>query len=250
MRRIILTSPNIVGRLLIDGELVEGEGGWEDSINPANEEVIGQVAIGSRKDVDRAVAAAQDAWPEWAAKTGEERGELLRQFGVRLKQRAEEISRIEVLDSGNTYLPTLASLNETVRSLNYYAGLAYSMKGETIPSTRQHLHMTVHEPYGVVARIAAYNHPAMFSVARTAAALVAGNAVVVKPPETSALSVLILGEIAKEVLPRGVFNIVNGPGATVGDALVRHPDVKRIALIGSVPTGQAIQRNAAESGVQ
>jgi aldehyde dehydrogenase (NAD+)/betaine-aldehyde dehydrogenase len=90
----------------------------------------------------------------------------------------------------------------------------------------------------------------MFSVARTAAALVAGNAVVVKPPETSALSVLILGEIAKEVLPRGVFNIVNGPGATVGDALVRHPDVKRIALIGSVPTGQAIQRNAAESGVK
>jgi aldehyde dehydrogenase (NAD+)/betaine-aldehyde dehydrogenase len=250
MRRIILTSPNIVGRLLIDGELVEGEGGWEDSINPANEEVIGQVAIGSRKDVDRAVAAAQDAWPEWAAKTGEERGELLREFGIRLKHRAEEISRIEVLDSGNTYLPTLASLNETVRSLNYYAGLAYSMKGETIPSTRQHLHMTVHEPYGVVARIAAYNHPAMFSVARTAAALVAGNAVVVKPPETSALSVLILGEIAKEVLPRGVFNIVNGPGATVGDALVRHPDVKRIALIGSVPTGQAIQRNAAESGVK
>ncbi|MGY0523138.1 aldehyde dehydrogenase family protein, partial [Pseudomonas aeruginosa] len=82
-----------------------------------------------------------------------------------------------------------------------------------------------------VGRIAAFNHPAMFSAARTASALVTGNTVVVKPPETSPLSVLLLGEIAREVLPPGVFNIVNGTGQEVGDALVRHPEVKRIALI-------------------
>lgn len=241
----------ITGHLLIDGELVESESGdWMELVNPANEQVIGRAPAGTGKDVERAVAAAQRAWPEWAERTGEERGELLRVFGERIMARAEELSRVEVLDSGNTYAPTLASMHETVRSLRYYAGLVHGMHGETIPSTRRHLHMTVHEPYGVVARIAAFNHPAMFSAARTASALVTGNTVVVKPPETSPLSVLLLGEIAREVLPCGVFNIVNGTGQEVGDALVRHPQVKRIALIGSVPTGMAIQRNAAQVGVK
>lgn len=241
----------ITGRLLIDGELVESEGaGWVDSINPANEQIIGRAPAGTRRDVERAVDAARRAWPAWAERTGEERGELLRTFGERIKARAEELSRIEVLDSGNTYSPTLASMHETVRSLRYYAGLIHGLHGETIPATGRHLHMTVHEPYGVVGRIAAFNHPAMFSAARTASALVTGNTVVVKPPETSPLSVLLLGEIAREVLPPGVFNIVNGTGQEVGDALVRHPEVKRIALIGSVPTGMAIQRSAAQVGIK
>ena len=241
----------ITGRLLIDGELVDSETGeWAASINPATEAVIGRAPAGSRRDVARAVDAAQRAWPAWAERTGEERGELLRGFGERLLERAEALSRIEVLDSGNTYVPTLASMHETVRSLRYYAGLVHGLHGETIPATGRHLHMTVYEPYGVVGRIAAFNHPAMFSAARTASALVTGNTVVVKPPETSPLSVLVLGEVARETLPAGVFNIVNGTGAEVGDALVRHPDVKRLALIGSVPTGQAIQRSAAEVGVK
>ncbi|MFM0281296.1 aldehyde dehydrogenase family protein [Paraburkholderia sediminicola] len=246
-----MSNDFIKGKLLIDGDLVESESGnWADSINPANEEVIGQAADGSRADVSRAVDAASRAWPAWAERTGEERGEILRMFGERLRERAEEISRIEVLDSGNTYTPTVMSIHETVRSLRYYAGLAHSIKGETIPSTGRHLHLTVREPYGVVGRIAAFNHPAMFSAARTAAALVAGNTIVVKPPESSPLSVLIMGEIAREVFPRGVFNIVNGSGAEVGDALVRHPDVKRLALIGSVPTGLAVQRSAAEVAIK
>ncbi|QBR04130.1 aldehyde dehydrogenase family protein [Paraburkholderia pallida] len=246
-----MSNEIIEGYLLIDGELVESESGkWATAINPANEAVIGRAADGSRADVARAVDAASRAWPAWAERTGEERGEILRKFGDRLAERAEEISRIEVLDSGNTYKPTLMSIHDTVRSLRYYAGLAHSIKGETIPSTNRHLHMTVLEPYGVVGRIAAFNHPAMFSAARTASALVAGNTVVVKPPETSPLSVLMMGEIAREVFPRGVFNIVNGSGTEVGDALVRHPDVKRLALIGSVSTGRVIQRSAAEVAVK
>ncbi len=141
----------ITGRLLIDGELVESEGaGWVDSINPANEQIIGRAPAGTRRDVERAVDAARRAWPAWAERTGEERGELLRTFGERIKARAEELSRIEVLDSGNTYSPTLASMHETVRSLRYYAGLIHGLHGETIPATGRHLHMTVHEPYGVV----------------------------------------------------------------------------------------------------
>src|SRR5690606_4051905 len=137
-----------------------------------------------------------------------------------------------------------------VESLRYYAGLAPDLRGETIPATSEHLHLTVHEPYGVVARIAPFNHPIMFAVARTAAALAAGNAVIVKPPETSPLSAMILAEIAKDILPPGVFNIITGDGATAGDAIVRHPGIKRIAFIGSPQTGRAIQRAAAEVTVK
>lgn len=239
------------GRLLIDGELVESESGrWVDSVNPADETTCGRAVAGTAKDVARAVDAARRAWPAWAERGVAERGELLRAFGEKLMQRADELARIEVVDSGNTYVATLHAMDEILRTLRYYAGLAYTIKGETIPATTQHIHMTLREPYGVVGRITAYNHPALFSVARTAAALAAGNAVVVKPPETCPLSVLILGEVAREALPPGVFNIVNGTGAEVGDALVRHPEVKRLALIGSVPTGRAIQRSAAEVAVK
>ncbi|WP_126974937.1 aldehyde dehydrogenase family protein [Frigidibacter oleivorans] len=241
----------IEGRLLIDGALVESESGrWEPSLNPANEEVIGRAALGSAADMDRAIDAARRAWPDWAARDVDERAEILRQFGDRLAERFDELARIEVLDSGNTLKPTLHAMDETLKTLRFYAGLAPAMRGETIPASHRNLHMTLLEPYGVVGRIAAYNHPALFSVARTAAALAVGNAVVVKPPETSPLSALVLGEVAREVLPPGVFNIVNGTGPEAGAALVRHPDVKRLALIGSVPTGRAIQRAAAEVAVK
>ena len=241
----------IEGRLLIDGELVESETGrWTPSIDPATEAVIGRAPLGSARDMHRAIDAAERAWPAWAAREVDERAEILRAFGDRLAQRFDELSRIEVRDSGNTLRPTQHAMDETLKTLRFYAGIAPMMRGETIPASSRHMHMTLLEPYGVVGRIAAYNHPALFSVARTAAALAVGNAVVVKPPETSPLSVLILGEVAQEMLPPGVFNIVNGTGAEAGDALVRHPEVKRLALIGSVATGRAIQRSAAEVAVK
>jgi acyl-CoA reductase-like NAD-dependent aldehyde dehydrogenase len=137
-----------------------------------------------------------------------------------------------------------------IDSLDYYAGLAHELKGQTIPATHENLHITLREPYGVVARIAPFNHPLMFAVARTAAVLAAGNAVIVKPPETSPLSAMILAEIAQKALPPGIFNIVTGDGRSVGDAIVRHPDIKRIAFIGSPTTGRAIQRAAAEIAVK
>jgi acyl-CoA reductase-like NAD-dependent aldehyde dehydrogenase len=245
-----MTEP-LQGRLLIDGELTEGrDARWDDCINPADETICGRAAVATRDDVKRAVDAAERAWPAWNARGVADRSELMRSFADRLMERADELARIEVRDSGNTLKPTLHAMDEILKTVRYYAGIAYSLTGETIPATTRHLHMTVQEPYGVVGRIAAFNHPALFSVARTAAALMAGNAVVVKPPETSPLSVLVLGEVAREMLPPGVFNIVHGSGAEVGDALVRHPDVKRLALIGSVTTGRAIQRAAAEVAVK
>ncbi|MFK3668389.1 aldehyde dehydrogenase family protein [Ochrobactrum teleogrylli] len=238
-------------RMLIGGELVHGSTGEFDySINPATEEIIGRSPRGTRDDVARAVAAAEGAWPAWAALTPAERGARLRAFGTALKARAEEILHVEVADTGNTITPMRGDVGMAVESLDYYAGLIHELKGETIPATAENLHITLREPFGVVARIAPFNHPLMFAVARTAAALAAGNAVIVKPPETSPLSALVLAEVAREALPPGVFNILTGTGATVGDAIVRHPDIKRIAFIGSPATGRAIQRTAAEVAVK
>ncbi|MHB2263673.1 aldehyde dehydrogenase family protein [Aliihoeflea sp. PC F10.4] len=239
-------------RMLIGGELVEGgEGEWSISVDPATEEPIGRVPVATSGDVERAVASAEAAWPKWAAFTPMERAAVMNRFADAISARADEILRVEVTDTGNTIRPMrVIDVPTAVESLRYYAGLAPDLRGETIPATRDHLHMTFHEPYGVVARIAPFNHPIMFAVARTAAALAAGNAVIVKPPETSPLSAMILAEIARDVLPAGVFNIVTGDGRGAGDAIVRHPRIKRIAFIGSPETGRAIQKAAAEVTVK
>jgi acyl-CoA reductase-like NAD-dependent aldehyde dehydrogenase len=203
-------SNMLEGRLLIDGELVEGEAGWSDSINPADETVIGRASNASAKDVARAVDAAEKAWPAWSERSIEERGEIIREFADKVMARADEIARIEVRDSGNTLRPTLHAMTEIQKTARYYAGIAYMLRGATIPATPDNLHMTVFEPYGVVGRIGAYSHPALFSMARALSALVAGNAVVAKPPETCPHSALAIAEIARDVLPRGVYNVVNG----------------------------------------
>lgn len=238
-------------RMLIGGRLVHAsDGAFDESINPATEGVIGRVPRATVEDVDAAVKSADEAWPAWAALTPAARGRILRDFGQALRARAEEILHVEVADTGNTITPMRGDVGMAVDSLDYYAGLAHELKGETIPATAENLHLTVREPYGVVVRIAPFNHPLMFAVARTAAALAAGNAVVVKPPETSPLSAMILAEIAQQALPAGLFNVITGEGRTAGDALVRHPLVKRIAFIGSPATGRAIQRAAAEVAVK
>jgi aldehyde dehydrogenase (NAD+)/betaine-aldehyde dehydrogenase len=134
--------------------------------------------------------------------------------------------------------------------MRFAAGLAYEIKGETVPATPGNIHMTIRQPYGVVGRIIPFNHPIKFAANALAAPLIAGNCVVLKPPETSPLSATMLGEICREVMPAGVVNIVTGLGLPAGDAIARHPDVKRIAFTGSVPTGRAIQRAAAEGGIK
>ena len=233
--------------MLIDGELVASRSGnWIESLNPATEEVIGYVPAGNAEDVGLATAAALRAFPGWHAIGVEGRAGYLRKLARRLGERASEILQVEVADTGNTINALEGDVASAIWNLEYYAGLGYEIKGETIPATPKNLHFTQREPYGVVGRIVPFNHPILFVVARTAAALMAGNAVVVKPPETSPLSATIYAEICQEVLPPGVINIVTGWGREAGDAIARHPDIKRIAFIGSPATGRMIQRAAAE----
>ena len=129
-------------------------------------------------------------------------------------------------------------------------GLGTEIKGESVPATSQNIHFTMREPFGVVGRIVPFNHPFLFAGAHLAAPLMAGNAVVLKSPDQSPLSATVMAEICHRVLPPGVVNIVSGQGIVVGDAIVRHPDVQRIGFTGSIPTGMAIQRAAAEVAVK
>ena len=237
--------------MLIGGEMVPSESGaWLDSVNPSNEQVHGRVPAGTARDVARAVEAAADAQPAWAALSVWARAGLLRALAQGIRARGPEILRLEASDTGNTIAKLTADVQIAAGYLEFFAGLGSEIKGETVPATASNLHFTVREPYGVVARIVPFNHPFMFAAAHLAAPLMAGNTVVVKTPEQSPLSGAILGELCREHLPPGVVNIVSGLGFPVGDALVRHPRVPRIGFTGSVPTGLAIQRAAAEVGVK
>ena len=242
------------GRMLIDGEMTVGEGGehgqWIESQDPATLEPTGRVPAATAGDVDRAVRAAARAQPAWAKKSVWERAAALRGLAAAIRARGPEILRLEARDTGNTLAKLQADVQIAAGYLEYFAGLGSELKGETIPASSQGLHFTLREPYGVVARIVPFNHPFMFAAAHLAAPLMAGNAVVVKTPETSPLSGSILGELCREALPAGLVNIVHGLGAPAGDALVRHPLVRRIGFTGSVATGLAIQRAAASAAVK
>ncbi|MDG2242336.1 MAG: aldehyde dehydrogenase family protein [Rhodospirillaceae bacterium] len=237
--------------MLINGEMVASGGGeWITTVNPANEEPIGRVPAATVDDVNAAVAAAKTAQPAWAAKSIFERGALLRALAATFRERAQEILTMEATDTGNTIAKLDADVQIAGAYLEYFAGLATEMKGDTVPASPGNIHFSLREPFGVVARIVPFNHPFMFAGAHLASPLIAGNTVVVKTPETSPLTGSLLAECCRDVLPPGVVNIVSGLGLPAGDTLVRHPDVDRIGFTGSVPTGLAIQRAAAEVSVK
>ena len=239
------------GRMLINGDLVDSESReLLETVNPATEESLGHVPAASAADVDRAVAAAEAAHPAWAALEPKERSKLVRKLAQAVRDNFDNILRIEVVDTGNTIAKMRADVATAGDTLDFYAGFGTEIKGETIPASGKNLHFTIREPYGVVGRIIPFNHPIKFAANALAAPLMAGNCVVLKPPETSPLSATILGEICRQVLPPGVVNIVTGYGLPAGDAIARHPKVKRLAFTGSVPTGRAIQRAAAEGGIK
>lgn len=245
------TSTAVTGSMLIDGELTgSSDGTWIESVNPADEEPIGRVPAGTAEDIDRAVVAASAAQIGWAATDIEQRAGALRALSAGLIERAEEIARLEALDTGSTIGKMRDDVVKAARYLDFFAGLGYELKGETIPATAENLHLTVREPIGVVGRIVPFNHPIMFAASRLAAPLMAGNTVVLKPPEQAPLSSSVLAELCREHLPAGAANIVTGYGHTVGDALVRHPGVRRLALTGSAATGMVIQRAAADVSVK
>ena len=171
---------------------------------------------------------------------------MLRAIAQVLRQNGDELAMIDAADCGNPYSEMLRDANMGAAQLDFYAGLVTEMKGASIPMGPDVVNFSVREPYGVVGRIIPFNHPFMFAAGKSGAPLAAGNTVVLKPPEQAPLSALRLAELIDGILPPGVWNLVPG-GKEVGQVLASHPDIAKVALIGSVPTGRAVMRAAAET---
>lgn len=214
------------------------------SINPSNMEKIVDVPFATEPDVDHAVQAAKIGFREWARVPIKERARCLVRLAESIEKHADKLALMDALDSGNAIVGMRGDMKWTADSLRYFAGLITEIKGETFSQGPRHLNLTRRQPYGVVAKINAFNHPFRFCAEKAAAPLAAGNCVVIKGSEQAPLSSLRLGELCEGIFPPGVVNIITGNGAT-GAALVRHPDVQRIGFVGSVPTGRAIAREAA-----
>ncbi len=215
--------------------------------NAATGEVIEQVPEAGADGVAHAVRRAADASREWRAIGAVARGQAVAAFGRAVAAHADELAGIDARNAGNPITGMRRGAQQGARTLEYFAGLALDLTGQTIPATPDHLHYTLREPFGVVGVITPFNHPTLFATARTAAPLVAGNAVVLKPAHQTPLSALRLQELADDHLPPGVFTVVTG-GAVSGSALVRHPTVRRIGFTGGVETARRIAADAADSG--
>jgi betaine-aldehyde dehydrogenase len=231
--------------LYYDGDWHVPDGGYAATVNPATGENLGRCADANATDVDRAARAAHRAFDSWRAQPPQARAEVLRALATRLRQHAAELAWIDAVNGGNPIAEMTSDVHAAAAQLDYFAGLARELKGETIPMGAAALDYTLREPFGVCARIVAYNHPLMFTAAKMAAPLAAGNTVIMKPPQQAPLSAYRMMELAGDAAPPGVVNIVSG-GAACGEALVSHPLIPRVALIGSVPTGRAIARAAGE----
>lgn len=236
--------------VLIDGKLVTASSSETmDVINPANGQIVGTVPKCGPTEIDKAVAAAKKAAPAWAAKSMAERAEVLRKLAKAIMSRHEEMAKLETMQYGGPIWKTMNfDIPFSGEMLEYIGGIARAMSGETIPVGPSCNSMTVLEPRGVVGLITPWNFPLVTVLAKLAPAMVTGNTCIVKPPSTSPLTTLRLGEFAVEVgVPQGVVNIVTGPGGSAGEALVKHRDVDMIAFTGDSETGKRIMTLASDT---
>ncbi|MEQ3549851.1 aldehyde dehydrogenase family protein [Pseudonocardia nematodicida] len=217
--------------------------------DPATGDQLTDAPDCSADEVDRVVRAAAAAQPAWAALPVPARAARLRRFAGLLREHVDELAALDAVDAGFPLPAMRADVEAAAALVDAVADLASGLGGSTYPIS-EHLHYSVQQPYGVVARIVPFNHPLMFAAGKVAAPLVAGNAVVVKAPDQTPLSALRMAELAAEVFGPDLCAVVSGRGAVAGRALVTHPLIRRIGFIGSPATGRLIQRQAAEVGVK
>ncbi len=213
--------------------------------SPGTGESLGEVAHCSGDEVDAAVEAANKTFKTWRDVAPLERARLLRQIAGIVRAHAEELAMIDAADGGNPFSAMIGDAAIAAAQLEFFAGLVTEMKGASIPMGPNVVNFSVRQPLGVVAKILPFNHPFMFCAGKIAAPLAAGNTVVVKPPEQAPLSSLRFAELIDGLLPPGVFNVVPG-GVEAGSALAGHAKVAMISVIGSVNTGRAVMRAAAD----
>ena len=238
-------------RLFINNEWRDAEGSKTlDVVNPATEEIVAEVASADRADVDAAVRAARAALNgPWSKMSARDRGRLLWRVGDALMERADEIARLETLHNGKPIFESRQiEIPAAAECFQYYAGWADKLHGETIPVRGEYLAYTLREPVGVIAAIVPWNFPLLLTAWKVAPALACGNTVIIKPASQTPLTAIALAEIAAEIgVPPGVLNVITGPGSTVGQMLVEHPGIDKIAFTGDTATGKGIMRGAAET---
>ena len=226
---------------LIDGKPVASKSVFE-TIDPANQEILAEVASGGEAEVAAAVAAAKEAFPRWAATPQAQRARIMHRLGDLISARVPELAAAETRDTGQVISQTgKALVPRAADNFHYFAEMCTRTDGHTYPVDGVMLNYTLFHPVGVCALISPWNVPFMTATWKTAPCLAFGNTAVLKMSELSPISASMLGEIALEAgVPPGVLNLVHGYGRTAGEALVRHPDVRAVSFTGSTATGNRI----------
>jgi aldehyde dehydrogenase (NAD+) len=232
----------------IGGERSEADdGGTIEIENPATGEHFATVARATAEDVDRAVATARAAFESWRDRPPEERGRLVSRVAEEIRANSEELAALETRDQGKPLEQARSDMEGAARYFEYYGGAADKLEGRSVPMGPDQVDFTVREPYGVSAQVTPWNFPGNLFARGVAPALVAGNAVVLKPAPQTPLTSLKLAELCEAAgLPPGLVNVVPGPGEPTGAALTGHEDVDTITFTGSVRTGKAILEAAAD----
>jgi 1-pyrroline dehydrogenase len=234
---------------LVGGEFVDAvDGGTAEIVNPATGETIAEVPQGTQADVDRAVEAAKQAWPDWRESTPAERAEVLLKLADVIDEHTEELAELESRNVGKPLAAARDEMPVCSDNIRFFAGAARILEGR---STGEYMtgytSWIRREPIGVVGQIAPWNYPLMMAVWKFAPALAAGNVSVLKPSEQTPLSTLRFAQLATAVIPPGVLNVITGDGEPVGAGIVRHPDVRMVSLTGDVATGKEIAKAASET---
>ena len=235
--------------ILINNELVKGDSEIEKIINPVNSEVIVEIPQSSNEQVNKAVESAQKAFVEWSRSTPADRSGMLLKFADLIDKNAEEIAKIESMNTGKPYH---LALNDELPAISdvfrFYAGACRNMTGSLAGEYMQGFtSMIRRDPVGVVASIAPWNYPLMMAAWKLAPALAAGNTIVLKPSEQTPLTTMFICDLLAEVFPKGVVNIVFGIGETVGSTLINHSNVNMISLTGDIATGSKVLEAASKS---
>ena len=232
----------------IGGDWVDSASGETlDVENPADATVIAKVQASGEEDVDRAANAAANAFETWQHTTPAERSLMLLKLADAIEARADELGRLESKNAGKPLGVAIDEIPVVVDNLRFFAGAARVMEGKAVNEYAAGLTSLIRrEPVGVVASIAPWNYPIMMAGWKIGPALAAGNTVILKPSARTPLTALILGEIAADILPAGVLNVITGTGATIGDPLVAHPKVGMVSVTGDTDTGKHIAKIAAD----
>jgi acyl-CoA reductase-like NAD-dependent aldehyde dehydrogenase len=248
LTRSTTTGPQRHVQMLINGRWVDSASGAVLAVeNPAKRSTIASIPRGGAEDVDRAVLAAESAFPAWRNVPPRQRGRLLLRIAEALEARIEELARVIAEETGNA-LRTQARAEATLSAdiFRYFGGLAGELKGETIPLGEQVLSYTRREPLGVVGAIIPWNAPVLLGALKIAPALCAGNAMVLKTAEDAPLGVLLMAEVCQQFLPPGVLNVLTGTGEECGGPLAQHPGIRKLSFTGSTEVGKIIMRAAAD----